>query len=195
MLNGVADVRYPDRPRPLMGALRNIPDEVEREMRAGEKTQWVGYPIPIKFAIKEGIGGLLFGIPWNAFIIFFEFKAPKSAILFMQLWLVPFSIVGLYMLTSPLWEYLRARRTIYVVSNQRLLILNGLLRPSRRSFAPPDIGPLEVDVGYDGIGSIIFSRETKRDYDDDEYVVRLASKPYRMFAKPKSISCGLRSRK
>ena len=80
-----------------------------------------------------------------------------------SLWGVPFAIVGLYLLTSPLWEYLRARRTIYVVSNQRLLILNGLLRPSRRSFLPSDISSIEVDAGHDGVGSIIFSRESESD--------------------------------
>ena len=81
----------------------------------------------------------------------------------MQLWGVPFVLVGLWLLTSPLWEYWRARRTIYVVSNQRLLILNGLLRPSRRSFAPTDIGSVEVVTGHDGVGSIIFSRERESD--------------------------------
>src|ERR1043165_3181903 len=128
-------------------------------MRAGEKIQWVGYPIPIKFAIKEGTPSFLFGIPWIAFCAFWESGVIKAGSLFMELWGIPFIIVGLYLLTSPLWEYLRARRTIYVVTNQRLLILNGLLRPSRRSFTPPDIGSVEVDAGHDGIGSIIFSRE------------------------------------
>ena len=162
-LVGTADVRCPDKRRPPVGALGNIPDEVEREMRAGEKAQWVGYPIPTKFAIKEGMMSFLWGIPWTTFCIFWESMAIKSGTLFMPLWGIPFIIIGLYLLTSPLWEYLRARRTVYVVSNQRLLILNGLLRPSRRSFAPPDIGSVEVDAGYDGIGSIIFSRERESD--------------------------------
>jgi hypothetical protein len=158
-----ADVRCPDKPRPLVGALGNIPDEVERELRAGEKTQWIGHPIPAKFAIKEGTPIFLFGIPWTAFVVFWESMAIKSGSLFMPLWGVPFVVVGLYMLTSPLWEYLRAQRTIYVVSNQRLLILSGLLRRSRRSFAPPDIGSVEVDTDHDGVGSIFFSRERESD--------------------------------
>ena len=163
-------------PKPPMGALGSIPDEVVREMRAGEKTQWVGYPIPTKFAIKEGTTTFLFGIPWTAFVLFWEYNAIKSGPLIMQLWGIPFVVIGLYLLTSPLWEFWRARRTIYVVTNQRLLILNGLLRPSRRSFAPADIGSLEVDVGYNGVGSIIFSREPESDGEGGSTVKRIGFK-------------------
>ncbi|WP_374331975.1 hypothetical protein [Aestuariivirga sp.] len=160
---GIADVRCPDKPRLLVGALGNTPAEVGREMRAGEKSQWVGYPIPTKFAIREGVPSFLFGIPWTGFVVFWESRAIESGNIFMLLWGVPFAVVGLYLLTRPLWEYLRARRTIYVVSNQRLIILNGLLRPSRRSFTPPDIGSVEVDADRDGVGNIIFSRERESD--------------------------------
>ena len=146
-----------------MGALGNTPDEVAREMRAGETTRWVGYPIPTKFAIKDGIRNFLFGIPWTAFVVFWESAVIKSGSVFMTLWGVPFVVVGLYLLTSPVWEYLQARRTVYVVTNQRLIILNGLLRPSRRSFAPPDIRSVEVVAGHDGVGSIVFSRERDSD--------------------------------
>jgi hypothetical protein len=58
----------------------------------------------------------------------------------------------------------------------RILILNGLLRPSRRSFAPPDIGFIEVDVNHDGIGSIIFSREYKSDGDGGWNVKKIGFK-------------------
>jgi hypothetical protein len=43
-----------------------------------------------------------------------------------------------------------------VVSNQRLIILNGLLRPSIESFAPAEIGSLKIEAAADGSGSIIF---------------------------------------
>lgn len=132
-------------------------------MRAGEKTRWVGFPIPTKFAIKQGLPSFILGIPWTAFVVFWESAAIKSENLLLTLWGIPFSAIGLYLLTTPLWEYLRARRTIYVVSNQRLFILSGLLRTTRRSFAPPDIGSVEVDAGHNGVGSIIFSREREKD--------------------------------
>jgi hypothetical protein len=147
--------------------MANFPDEVERAMRAGEKILWIGYPIPTKFVFRGGIRGflfvILFGSYWIAFCGFAEYDAIKSGNLFMQLWVVPFVIVGLFILTCPLWVYLRARRTIYVVSNQRLLILNAFPLQSIRSFAPADIGFVEVDARYDGIGSIIFSRTREPD--------------------------------
>ena len=104
-------------------------------------------------------------------------------------------IIGLYLLTSPLWEYLRARRTIYVVSDQRLLIFNGLLRPSRRSFAPPDIGSVEVDAGYDGIGSIIFSREHKSDGDGGWTVKKIGFKAIPHVREAEELIVRLKERK
>jgi hypothetical protein len=86
---------------------------------------------------------------------------------------IPFLAIGFYLVTSPLWQYWKARRTIYVVSDQRLLILDGLLRPSTKSFAPSDIGPLDVDAGYDGSGSIIFSERRTRDGEGGWNVVKI----------------------
>ena len=137
--------------------------EVEREMRAAERPLWVGYPIPGKFAIKTGMRALLFGIPWTAFCVVWELQAIRSGSIFMSLWGIPFIVIGFSMLASPLVQYWMAHRTIYVVSNQRLLILDGLLRPSVKSFFPSDIGHLRVDEAKDGSGSIIFSEKRTQD--------------------------------
>ena len=140
-----------------------IPSEVGRQMRSDEKPRWIGYPMPGKYALKQGIPMFLFAIPWTGFSASFEVGAIRSGSAFALLWGVPFVIIGLRLLASPLWEYWRARRTIYVVSDQRVLILGGLLRPSTQSFAPSDIGPLDVDAADDGSGSVIFSEHRTRD--------------------------------
>lgn len=143
--------------------MTGIPDEVRWQMRADEKPLWIGYPIPRRFALKQGLPMFLFAIPWTGISAAFEAGAMKSGSIFMLLWGIPFIVIGLRLLASPLWEYWRARRTVYVVSDRRLLILGGLLRPSTKSFAVSDIGPLEVDAGGDGSGSIVFSQHRTRD--------------------------------
>lgn len=133
-----------------------IPAAVSRQMRSREKPLWIGKPIPLKFAIKEGWATFVFGLPWTAAAVYWVFAAMASGNLIFALIGVPLVAIGLYFLTTPLQEYKRARRTIYIVSNQRLIILNGLWRPTAESFAPSEIGSLETDAAQDGSGSIIF---------------------------------------
>ena len=141
----------------------SAPDEVRQQMRAAETPRWIGYPIPGKFAIKTSMPIFLFAIPWTAFAIFWEWKAMKSPSILFPMFGIPFLVIGFYQLSSPLRQYWQARRTIYVVSNQRLLILAGLLRPSAKSFAPSDIGPLKVETSNDGSGSVVFSERRTSD--------------------------------
>ncbi len=133
-----------------------IPAAVSRQMRSREKPLWIGKPIPLKFAIKEGWATFVFGLPWTAAAVYWVFAAMGSGNMIFALIGVPLVAIGLYFLTTPLQEYKRARRTIYIVSNQRLIILNGLWRPTVESFAPSKIGSLEIDAAQDGSGSIIF---------------------------------------
>ncbi len=143
-----------------MAEITHIPEDVRHELRADETPQWIGYPIPKQYAIQEGLTLFLFGIPWTAFVIFWESQAMKSGNLFFQLGGIPFILVGLYLLANPLLEYWRALRTAYAVTNQRLLILNGLLQPSVESYVPPfDIKRKER---RDGTGTIIFARKEKK---------------------------------
>lgn len=143
-----------------MARVSFIPMVVSRQMRSREKPLWIGKPIPKKFAIKEGWSTFLFGIPWTAVALYWEFWAIESGNMIFVLTGVPFVAIGLYFLTSPLQEYWRARRTTYIVSNQRLIVLNGLWRPTTESFAPSDIGSLDVNAAHDGSGTIIF-QETR----------------------------------
>ena len=133
--------------------------EVSRQMRSREKPLWIGRPIPMKFAIKEGWSTFLFGLPWTTGAVYWEYVAIKSGNMILALVGLPLVAMGLYFITRPLQEYWRARRTTYVVSNQRLIILNGLLGPSIESFAPAEIGSLAIDAAQDGSGSIIFQEK------------------------------------
>ena len=68
--------------------------------------------------------------------------------------------IGTWLLSSPLIEYWRGLRTIYVVTNQRLLILNGIFQPSVESYVPPF--DIERKERLDGTGTIIFARKEKK---------------------------------
>lgn len=159
-----------------MAEITHIPEDLRHELRADETPQWIGYPIPKQYAIQEGLKLFLFGIPWTAFVIFWESQAMKSENLVLQLWGIPFILVGLYLLANPLLEYWRALRTIYVVTNQRVLILNGVFRPSKKVFAPSNLGDFDVERKYDGSGNIILSEEQKRAGEQGVYIEKIGFK-------------------
>ncbi len=136
-----------------------VPEVVQRELRKRERPLWVGYPHAKRFAVAESWGTFLFGIPWTGFVVFWEYNAMDAG-LFATLWGIPFIVVGLGMLGSPLWQYWKGLRTIYVVTDQRLLIINGVVRPSVQSYVPPF--DIELKERSDGSGTIIFACEERR---------------------------------
>jgi hypothetical protein len=71
------------------------------------------------------------GIPVTAFAIFWmalasqqtkQISGPGS---FFPLFGIPFIVVGLGMLSSPLWRGRKALRTVYALTDQRAIIFEG----------------------------------------------------------------------
>ncbi len=150
----------------------NLPDElvsaVDRELASGESVAWVGQPIPRQLA-RAALPSVLFGIPWTAFAIFWTVMAsgaPRQSgssgwLWFFPLWGVPFILIGLGMLTSPYWAFRRARRTAYVLTNQRVIIIGIGWRGKTaiRSFDPDALKDLRRDERSDGSGDLIFAED------------------------------------
>ncbi|MDX1483053.1 MAG: hypothetical protein R3229_01120 [Alphaproteobacteria bacterium] len=145
-----------------MSSVSFIPIDVSKQMRSREKPLWIAKPIPRAYALKEGAQTFVNGVLLIALVVYLEYGALESGDMAMVAIGIPFALLGLYFMSAPVREYIRARRTTYVITNQRLIILNGLFRSTVDSFAPFDIGSLEVDIADDGSGSIIF--QEKRDW-------------------------------
>ncbi len=143
------------------------------ELNPSERISWAGQPIPARFA-RRSIGAVLFGIPWTAFSIFWiagasGFKLPDFSHgpgLF-PLFGVPFLLIGFGMLSTPYWMRRKARRTAYVVTDQRALILDGSSWRSTtvRSFEPHRLGDIRRIQNPDGSGDLIFERTWASDND------------------------------
>ena len=144
---------------------------VDAELRPEERIVWVGQPIPGRFA-RKSIGMVLFGIPCTAISVlwmiataimlaqesdgarvFFDFFFPLLGL--------PFLFLGIAMLFSPYWLRRNARRTAYVITDQRALILNarGWRGVALRSFEPEQLTTLKWRQNRDGSGDIIFARQ------------------------------------
>ena len=146
-----------------MAEITDIPEHVRHELRADETPKWIGYPNPKRYAIEEGLVRCLFGIPFTGFAVVWVLLAMQSASPYNSLFVIPFILIGLYLLASPLLEYWRALRTIYVVTNQRVVILDGVLHHSQKDIALSDLEHVYVERKRDGSGNIILSEERVED--------------------------------
>ena len=75
---------------------------------------------------------------------------------FFPLFGLPFLLIGLAMFLAPLWGWMSARRTVYAISSDRAVIIQGR---SVRSFESDEIEELERYERADGSGDVIFHTE------------------------------------
>ena len=147
-----------------MATVAHIPAEVSREMHPGEKPLWIGRPIPKKYAIEEGRAAFWSAIVCSAIGVFMVIEVRGIEDIARDIiGLIIIVVLTAFPIAILFEKYWRARKTIYVVSNQRLLILNGLLRSSTKFFNPSDIHRLDIDAAHDGGGSIIFQERVRKD--------------------------------
>ncbi|MDR2441704.1 MAG: hypothetical protein LBE12_20265 [Planctomycetaceae bacterium] len=96
---------------------------VDNELETGETIEWIDQPIP-RYFTKETTSHFLFGIPWTAFAIFWTCTAAQHSIVF-ALWGVPFILIGIWMLSSPIWVRRKMLRTVYTITNRRVITFEG----------------------------------------------------------------------
>jgi len=80
-----------------------------------------------------------------------------------------FIIVGACLLLSPVWAYWRALRTVYVITDQRAILIVAPWRRTVHSFVGQhliDIHRVEDDGGR---GDIVFHREARSGKRGDSY--------------------------
>lgn len=152
-----------------MRANTNIPrrlrEVVDNELESGESIEWMEMPIP-RFFTRISTGYFLFSIPWTAFSIFWMyaasgFKLPdfsKGGFSLFPLFGIPFVLIGLAMLSSPLLSYLKAFRTVYVITNRRAITFDGGRSITIRSYPPEKLLDLTRSEKRDGSGDIVFAR-------------------------------------
>jgi len=149
-------------------------ERLARELAAGESLRWADVAVPRFFSMAT-IAPMLFAVPWTAFAVFWicgasGFKMPdfsRGGFSFFPLFGVPFVLIGIGMLLSPVWRWLRLRRTLYAVTDRRAILFAGGLTRTVRSIAPDGLDDLCRRERRDGTGDVVFARRTWRDSDGD----------------------------
>ncbi|HEY9646416.1 MAG TPA: hypothetical protein V6C88_08615 [Chroococcidiopsis sp.] len=157
----------------LSAALRKT---VENELIPGEYIRWIGQPVP-RFFTGASIGSVIFAIPWTSFALFWTwgalgFKLPdlreglRPEYLFAMFG-IPFILIGLAMLSSPLWVWQAARKTVYLITDKRAIIIQGGWSTIIRSYAPDQLNDTYRQERRNNIGDVIITVRRWKDSDGD----------------------------
>lgn len=140
-----------------------LQQKVTRELQAGEVVTWAGQPDAGRF-MRAGFALWLFFIPWTAFALFWvagaagfrwpDFNAPFS---FFPLFGLPFVLIGIGGLLSPLFMRAKARDMVYVITNKRAFSLAGRKTVTMTSWLPEQLGQVTRTERPDGSGDLVFS--------------------------------------
>jgi hypothetical protein len=137
---------------------------IDRELSEGETILWQGKPAT---GIKLR-GNDIFLIPlsvvWGGFAIFWELSvmvlpqhdAPSSPVAIMPVFGLPFVLIGLYIMFGRFWVDARQRaKTIYAVTNERIIIVSGLFLRRVKSLNLKALPSISVTEKSDGSGTIL----------------------------------------
>ena len=147
-------------------------NQLHRQLAADEKILWTGRPLG-GLRLQAADATLIpFSLMWGGFAIFWEYGvlfgldpsgSPSSspAPIFMRLWGIPFVVVGLYLIVGRFFgDAFQRARTIYAVTDQRILILTQAFGKRLRSLPLRTLPEMTLAEKSDGSGTIIFGAST-----------------------------------
>jgi hypothetical protein len=150
---------------------------VNRELEPMEVIRWIEQPIP-RYFTPRARACFVFAIPWTAFAVFWTcgaagFKLPNFAegingVELFPLFGIPFILIGLGMLSSPLWAYRTALKTVCVITDRRAITFDGGQSSTIHSYPPEKLQDVYRKENTDGTGDVILSLHTWRDSDDQQ---------------------------
>jgi len=135
-----------------------------KQLDNGERLLWSGVPSPGGLAVSA-LPLTFMGILFSGFAAFWIASAASMTSgssgdgfpgAIFPLFGVPFLLIGLGMLSAPLWAYRSAKNTIYAVTDGRVMVITAARTIGVRSFTPDDIGDIVRVEGPDGSGTLKF---------------------------------------
>ena len=151
-------------------------NELRRELDKDEVVLWSAQP-DVAASARAGLTCYFIAVPWIAASIYWTWTTSAPLCSGQHLddiaWtLLAGSLLGLFLglavLGEPLWASQRAKRTIYAVTDSRILILRFFgARRTVQSFLRISIAEMERTERADGSGNLTFIRQPWRDGDRD----------------------------
>ncbi len=147
------------------------PPELAALLQPGEKILWQGRPRPYVFILR-GLPNIAYGVTWSVLGAYWyhgsggvseDTSAFEGVWRIVPLLSIPFIIVGFSFWFYPIRLGMRARRTWYFVTNQRVFIaeLNGKSSPQLRIFSPEEMAPPQIVKRIDGLSDVILTHRAQ----------------------------------
>lgn len=96
----------------------------------------------------------------------------SNASLYLVLFGLPFFLAGLAGLSAPIWLKRVAQSTVYAITNQRALSIEGTKSITVKSFLGTHIAFVEKIENQDGSGDLILRSDQYRDSEGDRQTLR-----------------------
>ncbi len=140
-------------------------EKIKQELESDERMEWIGQPNPSRYR-WQALPIMIFGLFWTGFSVFWVCGAlygvlssshSKVAFLF-PLFGLPFVLIGIGMLLAPVWLCRQAKKTVYLLTDRRAVIIRGGRSFSAESFTWDRVRNREFRESSNGSGDIIFER-------------------------------------
>lgn len=135
---------------------------IKNELDRGEVIKWLSKPQPRFFSPKVR-GVFLFAFPWTAFSLYWMIIAGQSDNILFTMIGLPFLLIGLGMLLTPVWSYYKSTKTAYVITNKRAITFEGGISVTIRSYTPEKLHNIYRVERKNGVGDVIISFREWRD--------------------------------
>jgi hypothetical protein len=167
-----------------------LEQKIDSELDPGEVVRYKDMPIK-KFFTPSSTAAFLFGIPWTAFALFwtagasgFEIPDFNEGFDIFPLFGIPFILVGIGMLSTPLWSYWKAGKSVYVITNRRAITFEGGKETTIRSYPPNKLSDIYRKEKRDGTGDVIIRVKAWKDSEGDRHSEELG---FLRIRDPKSV--------
>jgi hypothetical protein len=148
--------------------LSDAQQRAQSELQSGESLYWTGTADPRRAALMA-FPASLFGIPFAGFALFWISSAYHATsamsrsssnsftrgFAIFPLFGLPFLLIGLGVILTPLWVYLKGLSTVYAVTNQRVMIITGgdvLIRTTAQTRTNNSVS--QVTLGLFGVSNV-----------------------------------------
>jgi hypothetical protein len=131
---------------------------LNQQLDPGERLLWSGKPLGgIRFRPQDAFL-IPFSLLWCGLAIFWEVSVTRSrAPIFFMMWGIPFVLVGLYIVFGRfLFDAWNRSRTYYGVTNERIIIISGILARQTKSLQLRTLADVSLSQRGDGSGTITF---------------------------------------
>jgi len=136
----------------------DVMSPIGRELSPGERVLWSAQPR--QGITLRGADALMipFSLMWGGFAFFWEWSVLHSnAPAFFALWGIPFVAMGIYLIFGRFFvDAWQRSRTHYAVTNERILIADGLRGVTVTSVSLRTLADMTLSENSDGEGSIYF---------------------------------------